>query len=109
MSSAPAPSAAIAEIQFEQGWNLTPAGTANPLRYWSHVHFEGDAKWGQELWTLFVDLDNPPKEDQRVYLARVFFLAPTAPTHFLRNGQRFELCVGPMVKARGIVKEASQV
>jgi hypothetical protein len=39
-----APSSAIAEIHFEQGWNLTPAGTANPLRYWSHVHFEGDPK-----------------------------------------------------------------
>ena len=99
------PPEAMAEIRFEQGWNLTPAGTANPLRYWSHVHFEDDPKWGQELWTLFVELDKAPEPQQQVYLAKVFFMAPKAPHHFFRPGQKFDLCVGPMVKAHGVIKE----
>ncbi len=96
---------ATAEIRFEQGWNLTPAGTTNPLCYWSHVHFEGDPKWGKELWTLFVALDKAPELHQQVYHAKIFFMAPNAPHHFFRPGQKFELCVGPKVKAQGVVKE----
>jgi hypothetical protein len=96
---------AIADLQFQNGWNLSPAGTANPLRYWSHVHFNDDPKWGQETWTLFVELDNPPCPQQQVYRARVFFMAPMAPHHFLQVGQEFDLCVGIVVKAHGIVKE----
>jgi hypothetical protein len=108
MSSAPAPPSAIAEIEFAQDWNLSPAGTANPLRYWSHVRFENDATWGQEYWTLFVEIDDPPADGQRVYEARIYFLAPTAPAQLLRVGQRFELCVGSVVNARGVVKAGLQ-
>ncbi len=96
---------ALAEITFDSGWNLSPAGTANPLQYWSHAHFEDDPNWGKEHWTLFVELDRPPTPERRVYLAKVFFVAPTAPHHLLRAGHRFDLCVGPMVKAQGFIKE----
>ncbi len=96
---------ALAEITFDDAWNLSPAGTANPLRYWCHVHFEDDPNWGKEHWTLFVELDRAPEPQQRVYLAKVFFMAPTAPHHFLRVGHKFSLCVGPMIKARGVIKE----
>jgi hypothetical protein len=96
---------ALAEIVFEQGWDLSSAGTANPLRYWSHAHFEDDPNWGREHWTLFVELEKPPEPSQNTYRAKVFFMAPTAPHHFLRPGQKFDLCVGPMIKARGVIKE----
>jgi hypothetical protein len=95
---------AKAEICFHEGWNLTPAGRSNPNEYWSHIHFDGDPKWGQELWTLFVELDKPPEPNQQVYLAKIFFLSPKAPSHFLRPGQKFELCIGKIVKAHGVIK-----
>ena len=95
---------ALAEITFDQGWNLSFAGTANALRYWAHVHFENDPKWGQELWTLFVELDVPPVEGQKVFTAKVYFVAPTAPHHCLQPERKFDLCVGEVVKARGVIK-----
>ncbi len=101
------PREARAKIRFDQGWNLTPAGTSHPLRYWSHVHFEDDPKWGQELWTLFVELDSEPAPLQKDFTARIFFMAPTAPHVFLRIGQKFNLCVGPMVKAHGVITEVT--
>lgn len=96
---------AIAEIRFSQGWNLTPAGTVNPLRYWAHVHFKDDPRWGQETWTLFVELTKAPEQQQRIYLAKIFFMAPKAPSQFLTPDQEFDLCVGSVVKAHGVVKE----
>lgn len=95
----------LAEITFRDGWNLTPAGTANPFRYWSHVHFEKDSNWGKELWTLFIELERTPEPSRRVHLAKVFFMAPEAPHHLLRAGHKFALCVGPLVKAHGIIKK----
>ena len=95
---------AVAEITFEKGWNLSCAGTANSLCYWAHIHFENDPKWGQELWTLFVELDAPPSEGIKVYTARVYFMAPTAPHNSLQPGRKFDLCVGDVVKAHGVVK-----
>jgi hypothetical protein len=95
---------AIAEITFDQGWNLSSAGTAKALRYWAHVHFENDLKCGQELWTLFVELNAAPVEGQKVYTAKVYFVAPTAPHHYLQPERKFELCVGEVLKARGVIK-----
>jgi len=97
--------AAIAEITFDQSWNLSPAGTSNPLRYWSHIHFENDPNWGKEHWTLFVELEKAPEPNQKTYIANVFFMAPTAPHHLLQPGHKFDSCVGPMVKAYGVVRE----
>jgi hypothetical protein len=99
---------AIAELQFEGGWNLSPAGTVNPLRYWSHVHFKNDPKWGREIWTLFVELQGEPVAGQRMYQAKIFFIAPGAPQHFFRIGQEFDLCVGSIVKGHGVIKEVSR-
>ncbi len=61
--------------------------------------------WGKELWTLFVELDKAPEHNQTVYLAKIFFLAPNAPYHFLQPSQKFDLCVGSMVMAHGVVTE----
>jgi len=97
--------AAIADLVFDGNWNLSPAGTSNPLRYWSHVHFENDPNWGKEHWTLFVELEEAPEANQKTFTAKIFFVAPKAPHQFLQPGQKFVLCVGPIVKAHGIIRE----
>lgn len=99
---------AFAELRFDERWNLSPAGTANPLRYWANVHFKDDPNWGKELWTLFVELDEAPADGKRIYTAKVFFMAPPAPHHYLRPGAEFELCVGEIVKARGVIKSLAE-
>lgn len=97
------PLSVTAELCFEEEWNLAPAGTASPLRYWSHVHFDGDLNWGKEIWTLLIELDKPPQKSQRVFKVKVFFLSPNAPINFLKQGQQFNLCVGSIIKCRGII------
>ena len=96
---------AVAEIRFQQEWNLPVASNIHPLRYWSHVRFEGDPKSGQQLWTLFVELSKPPEPHQRIYVAKMFFVAPMAPHYLLQKGKSFELFIGSRVKAHGVVKE----
>lgn len=73
---------ALAEIHFQNEWNLPGASDIHPLRYWAHVHFEDDPKWGKERWTLFIELEKPPESGAQVYLATIFFVAPSAPFHF---------------------------
>jgi hypothetical protein len=95
---------AFAEINFNQDWNLSPAGTDSNLRYWAHVHFENDPQWGKDLWTLFVELDAPPIKGQKLYRAKIYFVAPNAPDHLLRPERKFKLCVGETYKAKGVIK-----
>jgi hypothetical protein len=98
---------AYAEISLEPNniWNLSPAGTAHPLRYWAHLRSENDRRREPEFWTLFVELEAPPRAEQTIYSAKVFFMAPDAPHHLLQPGWNFELSVGDIIKARGVVKD----
>ena len=95
---------ALAELVFDDNWNLSPAGTASPLRYWAHVHFKDAPNRGKELWTLFVDLNEAPTEGKKTYIAEVSFMAPPAPHHYLKPNAEFNLFVGDILKARGIIK-----
>jgi len=99
----------IAEICFpsEQGWNLPSASHINPLRFWANIHFEEDLDWGKKLWTVFVEPETAPIPKQIKYTAKIFFIAPDAPHHFLKAGNKFMLCIGNLpeapAKATGLI------
>lgn len=90
-------------------WNLSPAGTAMRFRYWAHIRLEDDSKADLQQRTVFVELTSEPTPCSEVYFGKMYFVAPTAPHDSLKAGGRFELCVGPIVKARGVITSLATV
>jgi len=101
---------ALAEIAIDpkRGWVL-PAFGSKPLRYWAHVHFEKDATWGQQTWTLLVDLDKEPEMGAGSFEATVYFMAPKAPQHLFEEGAKFELLCGENHYTHGVIKSVFEM
>ncbi|HEX5219719.1 MAG TPA: hypothetical protein VFZ59_09140 [Verrucomicrobiae bacterium] len=104
---------AIAEIAVntKQGWNLPTFGSKKPdqFRYWAHVHFEKDATWGQQTWTLILDLDKDPVSSASQLEATVYFMSPNAPHHLLAEEAKFELVCGESHYTNGVIKRVFEV
>ena len=96
---------ALAEIQIDKNscWHLPTFGSNRPYRYWAHGHFEGDASWDRELWTLIVDLDGPPDATAESVTATIYFMAPDAPHHLIQDGAKFELSCEDNIYTSGVV------
>lgn len=101
---------ALAEIAVDpkRGWVLPTFGS-KPLRYWAHAHFEKDVTWGQQTWTLLVDLDKEPDINTGHFEAKVYFMAPKAPQHVLEEGAKFELLCGENHYTHGVIKRVFEV
>lgn len=97
------------ELVWDAGWKYPSAGIDRPLTYWSWATFEDDPNRDSGIWTLFIQLLAEPRENQTVFHAKVWFVSPEAPQHFLDQGKRFSLFrgAGNVVNAVGIV-EANQ-
>ena len=80
------------------GRQLPPTG----LRYSTLVHFEDDDHWPDQVWSLMLDFQRS-LHDGRYTVATIRFLSEAAPTHLLREGNRFELLEGRKRVAKGIV------
>ena|SRR5665213_111862 len=104
---------ALAEISVDpkRGWVLPTFGSKKPLRfrYWAHVHFEKDPTWGQQTWTLLVDLENEPDVIDGYIEATVYFMAPNAPINLLEEGAKFELVCGESHYAHGVIRRVFEV
>ncbi len=68
--------------------------------YSAVAHFEGEANWPREAWSLVIKFHGKPDESLSV-IADVRFLAPDGPSHMLGAGRRFELFEGRKLVAKG--------
>ncbi len=59
-------------------------------QYLAVSRFEDDTNRPRGAWTLVIDFDEPPREEDWTDVT-ICFLVPDAPHHSLRPGARFEL------------------
>jgi hypothetical protein len=86
----------------EGGRSAPPAGPV----YTTVCRFEEDENWPGQAWSLVIHFRRPLR-DQRHLHAEVEFLAPEAPSHLLRRGNRFELFEGRRKVAKGVILPSS--
>jgi len=104
---------AIADIIVDtrKGWALPTFGSKKPsqFRYWAHAHFEKDPTWGEQTWTLLVDLEKSPDTNADHVEATVYFMSPNAPDELLEEGAKFELVCGENYYTSGVIKRVFEV
>lgn len=94
---------AVARIRWvsptEGGRTHPPAGP----RYSTVAKFEKEAEnWPQEAWSILAEFKKI-SDDLSSIIAEVHCLAPTAPSHLLQPGSKFELYEGSRLVAHGEV------
>ena len=65
--------------------------------------------WGQQTWTLLVDLEKEPDVHAGQIEATVYFMAPIAPEELLEEGAKFELLCGESHYTHGVIKSIFEV
>jgi hypothetical protein len=74
-------------------------------RYSTVARFEKEAKnWPKQAWSIVAEFVDG-SDDSSGVLAELRFLAPSAPSHLLKPGNRFDLFEGHRLVAHGEVLE----
>jgi hypothetical protein len=99
---------ALAEIAIDRqkGWVLPGFGSKqlDRFRYQAYAHFAEDEMWGQQTWTLLVDLEKMTDASADSVETTVYFMVPEAPQHLLEEGAEFELFMGQVHYTHGRIK-----